>query len=217
MDFDDLTGKKFGRLTVIERAPSKYCGAKKIKPVTMWKCVCECGKETVVSRSSLIGGTTVSCGCKVRKHGYANKERLYETWKNMRRRCEDPFNKRFEQYGGKGIRVCKEWDDYLVFREWAMNNGYNDDLTIDRIDVDGDYCPENCRWATKIQQMNNTTRNHYIEYHGEVRTVAEWSRHFGMPYVAFNSRVCHGWSIDRILSTPYHGVYYGNHIEAVPE
>ncbi len=217
MKFEDLTGRKFGRLTVIERAPDGHNGVKRIKPVTMWKCICDCGKETIVNRYSLVTGHTVSCGCKTRKHGYAHKERLYETWKNMRRRCNDPTNKRFEQYGGKGVKICPEWDDYEVFREWAMANGYREDLTIDRINLNGDYCPENCRWADALTQMNNTTRNRFIEYCGQTKTVAQWARYFGMKPYMLNSRICKGWSFERAIYAPYNGVVYGHPIETIPE
>lgn len=135
--FNDMTGYRFGRLTVLNRAPDKTTGK---KPKVMWRCRCDCGNETIVTGYALKQGTTVSCGCKTRKHGCSHKERLYDTWENMRRRCSDPKNKRWAQYGGRGIAVCPEWNDYAVFREWAMNNGYADDLTIDRSSASIDRC-----------------------------------------------------------------------------
>lgn len=197
--FKDLTGQRFGRLTVIERAPSRTTGS---KPVTMWRCRCDCGKITTVSSGSLERKTTVSCGCKKRKHGFSHKERLYETWKNMRRRCSDPTNKRWEQYGGKGIKVCAEWSDYAAFRAWAMANGYADNLTIDRIDVNGDYCPENCRWATAKEQMNNMTKNRHLTYDGKTMTMAQWANALGVTYSTVLHRVQRGWSVERIVSQP---------------
>lgn len=209
--FHDLTGQRFGQLLVIERAEDKTTG---LKPKVMWRCRCDCGKETVVWGSSLTQGTTVSCGCKKIKHGYANKERLYQTWKNMRRRCYDPSNKRYAQYGGRGIKICPEWDDYAVFRSWAMSNGYRDDLTIDRIDVNGDYCPENCRWSTTTEQMNNMTRNRIISFCGKSMTMSEWARELGISYSTMNHRVQRGWSMDRISNTPERRVNRGS--ETVP-
>lgn len=197
--FHNLTGQRFGRLLVVERAADKKSGT---KPKVMWRCRCDCGKEVVVWSSSLVQGTTVSCGCKKRKHGYSHKERLYDTWKNMKRRCSDPKNKRYAQYGGRGIKVCAEWEhDYLVFRTWAMSNGYADDLTIDRIDVNGDYCPGNCRWATVEEQMNNMTKNRMISYHGETMSMSRWAERFGVSYGTMNHRIQRGWSMERIEVT----------------
>lgn len=200
--FHDLTGQRFGRLSVIGRAEDKATGS---KPKVMWRCRCDCGKETIVWSSSLIQGTTVSCGCRKTKHGYANKERLYQTWKNMRRRCYDQSNKRYAQYGGRGITICPEWDDYAVFRFWAMSNGYRDDLSIDRIDVDGNYCPENCRWATTTEQMNNMTRNRILSFGGKSMTMSEWAKDLGISYGTMNHRVQRGWSMERISDTPERG------------
>ena len=197
--FIDLTGQRFGKLLVLERAEDKCTGS---KPRVMWRCICDCGNETIVSGASLRIGHTLSCGCKIRKHGYSHKERLYETWKNMRRRCNDPTNKRYEQYGGRGIKVCSEWDEYLPFRSWAMSSGYSEELTIDRIDIDGDYCPENCRWADSYMQANNMTTNRNITYNGETHTMSEWAREFGITYGAMNHRIQRGWSMERIQNTP---------------
>lgn len=194
--FHNLTGQRFGRLTVIERAADKVTGS---KPKVMWRCKCDCGKEVIVWSSSLVQGTTVSCGCKTKKHGFAHKERLYETWKNMRRRCLDPKNKRYAQYGGRGITVCPEWGDYATFREWAMASGYKDDLTIDRIDVDGNYCPENCRWANAEVQANNVSRNRMLSYGGKSMTMAQWARKLKVTYSALNHRVQKGQNMEEIV------------------
>lgn len=166
----------------------------------MWECRCDCGRITTVTGYALRQGTTVSCGCKTRKHGYANKERLYQTWKNMRRRCYDPNNKRYAQYGGRGIRICSEWDDYAAFRSWAIANGYSDELTIDRVDVDGNYCPENCRWATPKEQANNVTRNRVIDYNGKSMTMSEWASELGISYGTMNHRIQRNWDMGRIIS-----------------
>ena len=197
--FNDMTGCRFGRLTVLNRAPDKTTGK---KPKVMWRCRCDCGNETIVTGYALKQGTTVSCGCKTRKHGYSRKERLYETWKNMRRRCIDPKNKRWARYGGRGIAVCPEWNDYAVFRKWEMNNGYADDLTIDRIDVDAGYSPDNCRWVGAKVQANNTSRNKYITFEGKTLTLSQWAEELGISYGTINHRIQRGWSMERIASTP---------------
>ena len=197
--FSDMTGFRFGRLTVLGRAPDKTTGK---KPKVMWRCRCDCGNETIVAGYALRGGTTVSCGCKIRKHGYSHKERLYTTWRNKRRRCNDPKNNRWDQYGGRGIRVCPEWNDYAVFREWAMSNGYADDLTIDRINVDTGYSPENCRWVRAKAQANNTTRNRYIAFRGKTLTLSQWAEELGISYGTINHRIQRGWSMDDIATIP---------------
>lgn len=160
----DLTQQQFGRLTAIRRVGSKQGGA-------LWLCRCSCGNFTEVTARSLRSGNTRSCGCihkeqLVRrnrasaKHGYSDKERLYNIWHAMRQRCYDPNRKDYPNYGGRGISVCFEWGDYEAFRSWAMANGYADHLSIDRIDVNGNYCPENCRWVdAKTQARNRRTDN----------------------------------------------------------
>ena len=197
-NFIDLTGQKYNKLTVISRAKSRRQPSGKL--VTYWNCKCDCGNITQVRGWDLKNGHTISCGCSYIKHGYANKERLYDTWKNMKRRCYDINNKRYDQYGGRGITVCKKWlDDYMNFRNWAMDNGYNDTLTIDRIDVNGNYEPSNCRWATMSEQQNNVTRNRILKYKGEEKTMSEWAKKYNIPYSKFNKRIQMGWNIERII------------------
>lgn len=118
----------------------------------------------------------------------------------MRRRCYDPNNKRYAQYGGRGIRICSELDDYAAFRSWAIANGYSDELTIDRVDVDGNYCPENCRWATPKEQANNVTRNRVIDYNGKSMTMSEWASELGISYGTMNHRIQRNWDMGRIIS-----------------
>lgn len=152
----DIAGQVFGRLKVVEFAYRKNLH-------TLWKCVCECGNERIVEGSKLKDGRTKSCGCwKIemaklsnRKHGFANKHRLYGIWKKMRERCRIITSQSYRYYGKRGITICKEWDDFQVFYDWAVENGYNDKLTLDRRNNDGNYEPSNCRWATMAQQNQN--------------------------------------------------------------
>lgn len=160
-NFEDLTGCKFGRLTVVQRAKS----AKGWR--TRWLCRCDCGKEVIVDRGNLKSSHTKSCGClsveeiikRSTTHG-GSKEKLYYVWKAMINRCERDTVKVFPYYGGRGISVCTEWHDYEAFREWMLLNGYDPKaprgkFTIDRIDADGDYRPDNCRVVSmKVQRMN---------------------------------------------------------------
>ena len=189
----DLTGRRFGRLTVIayDHSDANY--------VTHWICKCECGKTKVVSRGNLINGSTVSCGCysseqlsdRATTHGMS-KTRLYTIWRGMHQRCTNPHSDSFERYGDRGISVCEEWDEFENFRDWALCNGYESALSIDREDNDGDYTPENCRWADAYTQHNNKSNNRIITYAGESDTVANWARRFGLRYSVLSSRIRRG-------------------------
>lgn len=165
----DLMGQRFGKLVVIGEAPNTKYGQAR------WLCQCDCGGTTISTGNDLRNGHTTSCGCtrneKIKnlnlRHGESNT-RLYREWMDIRDRCSRPSDPDYDIYGGRGIKVCDEWDkSYEAFRDWARANGYNDSLTIDRIDPNGDYEPSNCRWADEYVQAQNRRNAHLVEYHGE--------------------------------------------------
>ena len=188
----DLTGQKFGRLEVISQEPSKNGRA-------MWLCKCDCGSVAVVMGKLLRNGGTKSCGC-FREENRSNlnkkhaqyKTRLYHIWQHMKARCNNEHNRKFPAYGGRGIRVCEEWSEFLPFYEWAIANGYSDNLTIDRIDNNGNYEPSNCRWATNKEQQNNTRKNRLVSHNGEVFTVAQLAEKYGIKKATLWARAIRG-------------------------
>lgn len=209
MKLIDLTGQKFGRLTVLERA-----GTKGHEPT--WLCACECGNTKVVMGVSLRNGDTLSCGCLGRElsserlvnnplptqtHGLS-ETRLYKILNGMKSRCYNPKSKYYNDYGGRGIAVCGEWlNDFRAFYDWAIANGYRDDLEIERIDNDGDYEPSNCRWATRTEQNNNKRNNHFVTYNNRTQTVAQWARETGIPKQTLLGRLKRGWNAEKTLTT----------------
>lgn len=198
----DLSGLAFGRLTVKARAENdnhRRC---------QWICVCVCGKEKVVRGVDLQSGKTKSCGCysldrtkeRATKHGM-HKTRLYTEWMAMKTRCYNSHHQRYPIYGGRGITVCPEWrESFEAFRDWALANGYRDDLTLDRKDTDGNYCPENCRWATQKEQANNRRNTRLITYKGKTQTISQWSKETGIPHHIIAGRVSAGWTAEDIFT-----------------
>lgn len=189
---EDLTGKRFCRLTVVKPAPDRILNSG--RHLTMWECVCECGNSHIARAADLKSGAIISCGCYKKEntakvhttHGATKGGKtgaLYWVWSGIKNRCYCESSKAYKYYGAKGVTMCEEWkNDFSTFRIWAEKTGYKCGLSIDRIDVNGDYCPQNCRWADNIMQANNKTTNHFLEWRGEAHTIAEWARIFDIPY-----------------------------------
>ena len=174
----DLTGQTFERLTVIGRGKRSRSGEQ------LWICKCSCGNSKEIRKTSLTNGDTRSCGCIRREtrrtHG-GKKTRLYSIWRSMKKRCTEPNCQAFPHYGGRGITICEEWiSDFAEFRKWAHENGYENSLTIDRINNNGNYCPENCRWATRKEQQNNKRNTLYRTFQGTTKTVVDWMEELGI-------------------------------------
>ena len=206
MKRNELAGQRFGRLVVVDSVGSDKRGQ------LLWRCKCDCGNEVVVYAYNLKNkkSPTVSCGCKKREYTIQRNEthrlsrtRLYRIYNGIIERCTNDRAPAYPNYGGRGICVCDEWlNDFLSFYDWAMANGYQDDLTIDRIDVNGDYEPSNCRWATRKEQMNNTTRNHKIFVFGEELTLAEAARKYNVGYEQLKQRLQRGWDAEDAITEP---------------
>lgn len=206
----DITGQRFGRLVAVEPVSKARDGQ------YIWRCRCDCGRTKDVILGDLKFGSVQSCGCfasesrsrilkewhKRNPHNHAthgkSNTRLFTIWTQMRARCRD--NRR-KDYNGRGITVCKEWDSsFEAFRDWAFNNGYSDDLSIDRIDNNGNYEPENCRWADRITQCNNRRSSRMVTYQGRTQTLAQWCRELDLSYNAISLRINQrGWSEEEAL------------------
>lgn len=195
----DLTGYRFGKLLVIEL----YSKGNHKSP-TLWRCRCDCGGLKLCSTGSLQHGGNISCGCRLGNptHGDAGK-RIRMIWVNMMRRCTDKKDKQYPTYGGAGVKVCKKWQNYENFKLWALNNGYNDELTIDRYpNKRGNYTPSNVRWATIKQQQNNRTNNRLIRMGGVVKTLQQWSDIYGINQSRILWRLKSGWSVKDAITKP---------------
>lgn len=215
----DLSGMRFGKLVALEDT------GKRTKPGNnaIWLCKCDCGRFIEVRSSNL---TTLrrpqkSCGCilkeSVSKSSYVHGgtgERLYGIWMGMRRRCYDPKIKSYARYGGRGIRVCDEWQDYAVFRTWALENGYDptakfQECTIDRINPSGNYEPQNCRWVDIKTQENNRRNNVLIDYNGKRQSMKLWAEELGVNYGLLRDRLERGWSFERAITEPRQEQFLG--------
>lgn len=196
----DLIGNKYGRLVVVSRAENK--GSK-----TAWLCKCDCGNEVIVTGNALQCGDTCSCGCfrrdksqeKMSKHNMSDT-RLYRIWKGIKSRCYIKSSSSYIHYGGRGIIMCDDWkNDFINFYNWSIKNGYREDLTIERKDVNGNYCEDNCVWITEKEQHNNTRNSRLIEIDGELKTAKQWSEYADITYDAIICRLKRGISGQDLL------------------
>lgn len=197
--FEDLTGLRFGRWTVMERAPNR---GKRV----YWVCRCDCGATREIRQDGLRSGVSQSCGCYqhdvVTKHGMW-RSAAHGVWEGMIQRCDNPNHLAYARYGGRGIRVCERWHEFAEFYADMYPKPFSS-ASLDRIDNNGDYCPENCRWATKKEQSRNRSDNRVLNYHGIERCVTEWAETLGMKVSALNERIRCGWTVEDALDTPVH-------------
>lgn len=201
----DLVGKRFGMLTVTSRSKNNKSGK------TTWNCKCDCGKDITTLADSLHSGKTRSCGCYRKITCKQNSRhthrmtgtRLWIIWGCMKSRCYYAKNIAYSSYGGRGIKICEEWKkNFISFHDWAVNNGYSDNLTIDRIDNNGNYEPSNCKWSTFEEQENNKSNTIYMTVNGETLPVCEWARKSGISAATLRWRIINNWCESDLLIHP---------------
>lgn len=203
------TGAKYNMLTVIKQVDDyiENCG----KHRAQFLCKCDCGNTVICTASNLISKTKskYSCGCvkrfnlREKNPNAKSKQRLYHIWIGMKSRCHNPNDTAFHNYGAKNIEVCKEWrHNYEAFHNWSLENGYNDTLTIDRINNAEGYTPNNCRWVTFKEQANNTSKNHLLTFKGKTQTLTQWAEELNLTTSAIIARLNRGWTIENTLTTP---------------
>ncbi len=172
-------------------------------------CECACGNQKAVALSKLTSGNTKSCGCfksdlrtqENTIHGMAGSN-LYKVWASMKQRCSNPHDKSFNDYGSRGIKVCRQWLDFKAFYKWAIANGYQKGLTLERLDNNGDYDPSNCTWVPKAKQSGNRRNSRMISFHGETKTLSEWSRCLGLNREMLKYRLNQGWDVEKAFTIP---------------
>ncbi|MBE6943840.1 MAG: hypothetical protein E7453_06220 [Ruminococcaceae bacterium] len=200
----DLTGQRFGQLLVIQRVENHI--RPNGKHESQWLCRCECGVIKNIEGRKLRAGRSKSCGCRQshktfgrQTHGLSGT-RLYLIWTNMKQRCLNENDSDFHRYGGRGITIYDRWtQDFEVFYNWAITNGYREDLSIDRIDNDMGYFPDNCRWVSKKVQNSNKSNNIFITISGQTKTLSDWCRQYNCEYDTVRSRIRIGWSVEEAL------------------
>lgn len=188
----EIIGQKFGLLTAVE-----VVGKNRRGPLI--QCVCDCGGTKIVAQKELRSGNNKSCGCLHKTHGLTGT-RIYHAWSNMKRRCNDPSNKSYPNYGGRGISYDQRWEEFENFYE-DMKDSYSDDLTLDRIYVNKGYSKSNCRWVDIKTQQNNKTSNHFVTYKGETLTMSQMARKHGVSIDLFKRRINDGWAVEDAIKT----------------
>lgn len=191
--FRDLTGEKFGRWSVISYSHTKYAEH-------FWVCRCDCGTEKIVIGGSLKSGVSRSCGCLSREMSFVHgmeKTKTYTTWAQMLSRCRNKKHASYSSYGGRGIKVCERWHEFVNF--YADMGEKPEGMSLDRIDNDGDYKPENCKWSTVKQQIRNRRVSPKFEWNGEQKSLAELAEMHGLPWRRVYERIRSGWSINDAL------------------
>lgn len=204
--FIDLTGKKFGRLTVLYSEGKIYNSKNRCY---YWMCRCDCGNLKSVRGAHLKNGLVNSCGCLKKeklsipkKHGFCDTK-IYGVWEGIKDRCYRQKNSSYKNYGGRGIIMCEDWkNNFSNFYNWAIQNGYKEGLSIDRIDVNGNYEPTNCRWITQKEQCNNTRVNRYLTYQNVTHSLSEWAEIYNLNYFCLRKRIDKHWDIEKALLTP---------------
>lgn len=213
---ENLLGKRFGKLVVVERLENVRDSSGHMR--SYYVCECDCGNKVQYDRHSLTKGSVNSCGCykkelmqnpttnwRFQKFLRENKETLRRTLYHIQQRCLNENYQNYRYYGFRGISVCDEWcgeDGYMNFYLWAYKNGFRKGLSIDRINNDGDYTPDNCRWTTHKEQQRNKSTTHYIEYKGETKSIGEFAELYNIPYNVLWNRISNGWSVENAIETP---------------
>lgn len=216
----NITNQRFGNLTVLRQSAN-------MNKKTAWECLCDCGNVVTVTTSNLTCNRIKSCGCMKKEllikrnstHNQRNTH-LYEVWKSIKQRCKNPQSYAYKNYGGRGITICKEWNnDFKAFSDWSYANGYTTEnrtsektkLTIDRINNDGNYEPSNCRWVTRSHQCKNKRNNKVILYHGKSLCLVDWCKELNLHYTTISGRISRGWSIEKSFETPTKKPFTGTH------
>lgn len=205
----DLTGQRFGRLVAM-----KIVERDSFKNKVQWECMCDCGNLIIAFACNLTRLHTQSCGCYMLDrvseaktiHGMARKNNahpLYRIWHGMKARCYNPKDMNYKSYGERGIDICKEWQTFIPFRDWALKNGWSADLSIERKDVNLGYSPINCRFATQIEQARNKRRTIWITYACETKSLPEWCETLGLSYSQIRQRIARGYTFEESVAVPY--------------
>lgn len=213
-------GEQFGRLTVIgldhvERKPITKGKYKTVRTIEFYRFQCKCGNICIKEKSAVKSGNIRSCGCLSKEYNKSEKHkniglkhnlrysRIYKIWLGMKNRCYNPKNYSYKNYGARGIKVCDEWkNNPKTFCDWANENGYTDELTIDRIDVNDDYKPSNCRWIIKSEQTKNKRNTIYLTYKNETKSLISWCEETNINLKVLRARLKRGWTIEEALTTP---------------